>query len=454
MPKMVEQLRFPNLLSPINVRKVQIRNRILSSGHETSLSDGRFIGDRLVAYHEARAKGGAGLIICEIGLVDERARPMANVLTAASDECIAGYARLADAVHKHGCKLFAQLFHPGRDSWGSIHGGAPFAYAPSPAPNERFHVIPRAMTNRMVKEVISLYGDAAARLQRAGVDGVEIVASHGFLPAQFLNERTNWRTDEFGGSFSNRLRFVRGVALDMRRKAGENLVIGMRISGDEQADDGLQPEEVVTICAALDEEKLLDYYHIVMGTMSQLRGSQSVVPPMDTSLAQPAEVAASIKSRVSQPVLAAGRINHAALAEELIATGRLDMCAMTRSLISDPEFPSKVLADRLDEIRLCIGCNQGCIGRIQVRQTVTCIQFPESGRELEYGVRKPAMVIKNIAVVGGGPAGLKAAAVAAARGHKVTLFEKSPKIGGGGRRAPPRPGPARIWGGYYKKGSG
>ncbi|RWO23563.1 MAG: oxidoreductase [Mesorhizobium sp.] len=446
MSRSAGQTRFPHLLSPLRIGSVEVRNRIFSSGHETCLSDGPKIGADLIAYHEARAKGGAGLIICEIGLIDERARPGSTVLSAASDDCIAGYSRLAQAVHSHGAKLFAQMFHPGRDSWGSVHGGAGLAFAPSPAPNERFRVIPRAMPASMVWEVISLYGDAAARMKRAGLDGVEIVASHGFLPAQFMNERTNWRSDEFGGSFANRLRFIREVALDMRRKAGDDFVIGMRISGDELSDDGLEPRDVVSICSALDGDNLLDFYHLVMGTMSQLRGSQAVVPPMDTALAQPAAVASAIRKKVKRPVFAAGRINHAVLAEELIASGQLDMCAMTRSLISDPEFPKKVLADRLDDIRLCIGCNQACIGRVHNGQSVSCIQFPESGRELKYGTIKQATQKKTIAVVGGGPAGLKAAAIAAARGHDVTLFEKAARVGGQGLLAQRLPGRSEFGG--------
>lgn len=442
---MTEARRFSHLFSPLSIRGVTVRNRILSSGHETHLSDGPLIGDRLVAYHTSRAAGGAGLIIVELGLVDERARPTPTVLGVASDACIAGYRRLANAVHDHGCKLFVQLFHPGRDSWGSIHGDAPLAFAPSPSPNERFHVIPRAMPRRMVQEVIGLFGDAAARIQRAGVDGVEIVASHGFLPAQFLNERTNRRADEFGGSFTNRLRFLREAALDARRKAGDELVIGLRISGDEQSDDGLQPGEVVEICSALDQEQLFDYFHIVLGTMSQLRGSVSVVPPMGTGVAQAVEVAAAVKAGVTRPVFAAGRIIEASLAEELVASRRVDMCAMTRSLICDPELPNKVRDGRIDDVRLCIGCNQACIGRIQAGQSVSCIQYPESGRELEYAkLKRPAR--RTVVVVGGGPAGLKAASVAAARGHQVMLFEKAARVGGQALLAQLLPGRSEFGG--------
>ena len=187
---------FPHLFSPVTIGDVEICNRILSTGHDTTLpTDGR-VNDALVAYHEARARGGVGLIVCQVTGVHETARYTSHLLMGVDDSCIPGFRKLADAVHAHGTKLFVQLFHPGREIMESSDGSAPVAYAPSVSPSERFHVIPRALTRAMIKEIIAGYAATAARVREAGADGVEIVASHGYLPAQFLNSRVNRRTDE------------------------------------------------------------------------------------------------------------------------------------------------------------------------------------------------------------------------------------------------------------------
>ena len=204
-----------HLFSPIRIRGLEIKNRILSTGHDTTLITGGVPNEALIAYHEARAKGGAGLIVVQAAGIHETAKYTSHVLMA-SEESVPGYRRLAETVHKHGCKLFGQLFHPGREIMESQDGSAPVAYAPSAVPNERFHVMPRPMSKALIAEVVEGYGIAARRLRGAGLDGLEIVASHGYLPAQFLNPRVNRREDEYGGSFENRLRFLREVIASVR----------------------------------------------------------------------------------------------------------------------------------------------------------------------------------------------------------------------------------------------
>ncbi|MYI68906.1 MAG: oxidoreductase, partial [Boseongicola sp. SB0673_bin_14] len=190
---------FPNLFSPVDIGDLTLRNRIVSTGHETHLNERGLIGDSMIAYHEARARGGAGLIVTEVALVHASAVFVANPIRVDSDDCIPGYRRLAQAVHGHGCGLIAQLFHPGREMVASEDGTAPVSYSASPTPNERFHVMPRPMPREMIAEVVSAHGDAALRMREAGLDGVEIVGSHGYLPSQFLNHRVNRRSDEYGG---------------------------------------------------------------------------------------------------------------------------------------------------------------------------------------------------------------------------------------------------------------
>jgi 2,4-dienoyl-CoA reductase-like NADH-dependent reductase (Old Yellow Enzyme family) len=292
--------RFPHLFTPLRVGSVVLKNRIFSTGHDTSMpTDGR-VNDRLVAYHAARAKGGAGLIVVQVAGVHETARYTAHILMATGDECIPGYRRIAEVCHGEGCAVFGQVFHPGREVMESQDGSAPVAYAPSAVPNERFHVMPSPLSRRLIAEIVAGYGDAARRMAAAGLDGVEIIASHGYLPAQFLNPRVNRREDDYGGSDANRLRFLRAVIADIRAKTGPDFVLGMRISGDEKDHDGLTVNEVLGVCRALDGDGLdgkagsLDYYNVIAGSSASLAGAIHIVPPMIIENAYVAPFAAAV----------------------------------------------------------------------------------------------------------------------------------------------------------------
>ena len=436
--------RLPHLFSPLTLRGVTIRNRILFSGHGTRMAKGA-PDDALIAYHTARAAGGAGLIVTEVAIVHTSAYYTENCLNAATDACIPGYRRLAEAVHGHGCKLFGQLFHPGRQVVGSADGSAAVAYAPSAIPEERYHVMPRAMPTALVRDVIASYGAAARRLAEAGLDGVEIVASQGYLPSQFLNPRVNQRTDEYGGNFEGRVRFVREVVAAVRVSVPD-MVIGLRISGDERDSGGLSDEDALAVCVALDEPGGIDYLSVVAGTTASIGGSVHLVPGMAQAVGYTAPYAAAVKARVSMPVMVAGRINQPQVAERILAAGDADMCAMTRAMICDPGMAGKAADGRLDDIRACIACNQACIGHNHLGYSISCIQHPETGRELEFGTLEPAGEARKVLVAGGGPGGMKAAAVAAARGHAVTLYEKSAQLGGQALLAQLLPGRAEFGG--------
>ena len=436
--------QFPHVFSPLTIRNVTVKNRIFSSAHGTMIASAS-VNDDLIAYHEARARGGAGLIIVEVASVHPTSRYSEHLLNAETDACIPGYQRLTERLKQHGCRVFAQLFHGGREILHSGDGSASAAYAPSSIPNDRFHVMPRAMPTALVREVVSAYGDAAARLERGGVDGVEVVASHGYLPSQFLNPHVNVRTDQYGGSFEHRLQFVREVVADIRAKVGD-LVIGLRISATEQDSTGLDDALVADICAALDRPDSFDYYSIVTGTSASLGGSVHIAPPMAFNVGYVAPYAASVKARVDKPVFAAGRFNQPQLAEQLIASGDADMCAMTRALICDPQMPVKAEQGRSEDIRACIGCNQACIGHILAGYPVSCIQHPETGRELQFADKAPAATPRTVLVAGAGPGGMKAAVVAAERGHRVTLYEQSTQLGGQTLLAQLLPGRAEFGG--------
>jgi 2,4-dienoyl-CoA reductase-like NADH-dependent reductase (Old Yellow Enzyme family)/thioredoxin reductase len=423
-------MMFPRLFSPLAIGNVTLPNRIVSSGHDTVMADHGQITDRLIAYHEARARGGAGLIVVQVAGIHQTARYTSHVLMATDDSCIPGYRALAAAVKPHGTALFGQLFHPGREVMDLADGTLTVAVAPSAVPTERFRVMPRALRLAEVGEIADGYGQAAARLQRAGLDGVEVVASHGYLPSQFLNPVTNLREDRYGGTPDNRLRFLREALNSIRRHCGPDFVAGLRISLDERDPSGLPTDIAFSASVALAEEGLADYLNVTTGTSASLAGSDHIAPDMSNANGYVAPLSGKLRAAVDVPVLVAGRINQPQEAEQIIAAGQADACVMTRALICDPELPGLARAGQTDDIRACIGCNQACIGHFHLGFPISCIQHPETGRERLYGIRRRADRPKQVMVVGGGPAGLKAAAIAAERGHDVTLHEASGRLGG------------------------
>lgn len=426
---------FPHLFEPITLGSHTIRNRIVSSGHDTVLDDHGQIGEDLVAYHEARAAGGAGLIVLQVSGVHETARYTNHVLMATDDSSVPGYRAVAEAVHRHGATIIAQLFHPGREVMDGQRGMAPRAVAPSDAPQERFKVVPEALSTAAVKDIVAGYASAAKRIASSGIDGVEIVASHGYLPIQFFNPRINTRTDEYGGTPANRRRFLAEVVAAVRAAVGPDVVVGLRISGEEKTEEGLVAAEILELIGHLDELEhegtdCLDYFSITAGDSSTLQGAVHIVPSMQVDPAYAANLSEQVKKITDKPVMVAGRINQPHEAEAAIAEGRTDMAIMTRAMICDPAMAGKARRDAVEEIRACIGCNQACIGHFQLGVPISCIQYPESGRELTFLPRPRVRTRRRILVVGGGPAGLKAAAVSAEQGDEVILCEAGPHLGG------------------------
>ena len=422
--------QFPELLSEIRLNRLTVRNRIVSSGHGTRLADNHEVSDRLLAYHTARAKGGAGMIITEAAMVDQTSVASATHLVAASDAIKPSFQRLADSLHSHGCAAIGQLFHLGLETTDGVDGRRAVALGPFASPSERYHTAGRAMPTSQVREIIAKYGDAAVRMRDAGMDGVEVAASHGYLVAQFLSPGINQRTDQYGGSFENRMRFLREIIDTVRTRIGGDPVVGIRISGDELVAEGLAADEVLAICKTLSHDGAINYFNITSGSSRQSGAAVHIVPPMSTDIALTAPFAAAIRAEVDQPVIAVGRINQASVAEDVIASGQADMCGMTRAMITDPELGNKLMAARADDVRICIGCNQACIDRMHRGYGVSCIQRPETGRELQFAAPVRTGRPKKIIVAGGGPGGMKAAAAAAERGHDVTLFEASNQLGG------------------------
>lgn len=417
---------FPNLFSSIKLGNCEVKNRIVSTGHHTYLAD-REPSEALIAYHEARARGGAGLIVSEIVAVHETAKFSGQLLSVNQETNLDAYRRLADACHRHDCKLFAQLFHPGREILSSGDGFLPVAYSSSNVANERFHIRPKPMPVGLIREIIDGFAECAVALEQAGFDGVEIVGSHGYLPAQFLSPAVNLRDDDYGGDFERRLLFVRQCITGIRERAPD-LAIGLRLSANDYEPEGLDENAVAEVCEALDVE--VDYFSLVAGSSATLGASVHITPPMGVEAAYVAPLSEVVRSRVTKPVIVTGRINQPQQAERIVATGQADLCGMTRALICDAQMPDKAQRGQVEAIRACIGCNQSCIGRAHKGLGISCLQNPVSGRELSLGQLQSPAGKKRVLIVGGGPAGMKAAVTCAQQGHSVSLFEQSTHLGG------------------------
>jgi 2,4-dienoyl-CoA reductase-like NADH-dependent reductase (Old Yellow Enzyme family) len=437
-------MQFPHLFSPFQIRNTVFRNRIFSTGHDTYLPEGGLPSPALIAYQAARARGGAGLIIVQVVGVHESARYTDSLLMGNSDDCIPAFGRLIEAIHRHGACALVQLFHPGRELFGRPEGVLQTAFAPSWAPSERFRTVPRALSVELIEEIIAGFGATARRMAEAGADGVEIVASHGYLPAQFLNPRVNTRSDRYGGTLENRLRFTREAIAAARRATPDDFIVGLRFSGEEHDAAGLTEDETLAMARLVRDE--VDYLNVIAGTSAASAGAVHIVPPMAIPHAYIAPYAGKLKQLTGVAVFLAGRINQPQQAETILAEGQADMCGMTRAMICDPQMPDKALRGHVEDIRACIGCNQACIGHFQLGLPISCIQHPETGRELAYSDKPRASRRRKVLIAGGGPAGLKAAACAAERGHDVALYERESRLGGQANLAQLVPGRAEFGG--------
>ena len=421
-------MRFPNLFSPYTLKSLTLKNRIFVTGHDTYLPEKALPSEAYIAYQRARARGGAGLIVVQVVGVHETARYTDALLMGADDDCIPAYRKLIDTIHAEGTKVFVQLFHPGRELLGRPEGVAQAAFAPSFSPAERFRISARAhVGGPHRRDHRGVRGDGAAHgrsRRRRRRDRRQSRLSAGTV----LEPHVNRREDHYGGTFDNRLRFTREAIAAIRARVPAETIVGMRMSGDEMSDTDLGEDEGFAVARALAPE--LDYVNVIAGTSATASGAIHIVPAMHVPNAYVAPFATKVKQATGKPVLVAGRINQPHDAERIIAEGQADLCGMTRATICDPEMPNKAREGRADDIRACIACNQACIGHFQLGLAISCIQHPETGRELVYGAKTRAAKPKRILVAGGGPGGLKAAAVAAERGHRVTLYEKERQLGG------------------------
>ncbi len=381
------------------------------------------VSEKNLAYMKRRAESGVGLIITEIMGV----HPSGCVgLGIYDDKFIPGLKQLVDVIHDAGSKAALQLHHAGREAMRQLKKGE--AIGPSALPSFVYGVPPKEMSLDDIQEIIQSFGDAAVRAQAVGADAVEIHGAHGYLIAQFLSVHANQRTDEYGGSFANRARFLIDVVADVRKKVGPDYPILVRISAEEFIKHGFMVEDIVKILPDLVAAGT-DVIHASIGTHGSPGGITSA--PAEYDAGWNVERAKKIKDAVDIPVIAVGRFTDPRQADAVIASGDADMVAFGRQLLADPDFLNKGKEGRFDDIRQCLACNQGCIERLMLEKnaSIRCAINPETGQEL-IAPQGPAATPQRVWVIGGGPAGLTAALEAASLGHEVTLYEKSDELGG------------------------
>lgn len=414
------------LFEPITVGRMELRNRVMVTGHVTLFAEGGAPGPRYVAYLEERARGGAGLIETEFAAVHPTGR-FPGACDASTDACIPGYRAAAEAVHRHGARLTAQVGHEGRQMSSAYTELPLWSSSPVPCPVNR--EMPKEMEEEDLEELVEAYARAAERMRRAGLDAVTIHGLHNtYLLGQFASPWVNRRADAYGGPLENRIRLVLRIVHAVREAVGRDFTVGLQMSGADFAPGGLDAEGYVEVARRLDATGCLDWITVKCGSFAS---RNLEVPDMQHPPATWADLAGQVKAATRRVrVVAVGRITTVEQAEAILRRGLADLVAMTRQHIADPETVRKALEGRPEDIRPCIGCNQGCIDMLFRARPITCTVNPAVGKEAELGRPAPAARPRRVVVVGGGPAGLKAAEVAAGRGHRVTLVEAERELGG------------------------
>jgi 2,4-dienoyl-CoA reductase (NADPH2) len=409
---------YPHLLAPLDLGFTRLRNRVLMGSMHTGLEDHAKHFERLTAYFAERARGGVGLIVTGgfAPNIEGWTSPFAGRLT--THAAAARHRPITSAVHAAGGAIALQILHTGR------YGYHPLAVAPSRIKSPITPFTPRALSARGIERQIRAFVRCAALAREAGYDGVEVMGSEGYFINEFLAAHTNRRTDEWGGSYANRMRLPVEIVARTREAVGRDFIIVYRLSMLDLVPDGSSWDEVVQLAKAIERAGAT-----IINT--GIGWHEARVPTIATSVPRAAFawVTKKLKGEVGIPLCATNRINAPEVAEQVLADGCADMVSMARPLLADPEFVNKAATGRVDEINTCIACNQACLDHVFQRRIASCLVNPRAGHETEL-VYAPARQPKRIAVVGAGPAGLACATVLAERGHQVDLFEAATEIGG------------------------
>ena len=440
-------MKHERLFTPLKVGAMTVPNRLVMAPHGMVFAPGYGSGvDRVIDYHVERAKGGVGLIVMSnfLSLPSSRAlatwggnlstTPLGNLDVADDATLLPAYRRLIAGVHAHGTRFVAQLNASGRQLYapGAVAFGLPLL-APSALPCRKLQEIPKAMEIADIEAYVATFVAAAVNIQEAGGDGVELFAAQGYLLSEFLSSDTNRRTDRYGGSLENRMRFLDEIIDATRKRVGRDFVVGVRINADDFEPGGLDLAEATQGARRLQDGGLVDYLNVSAMTASRYPGWIADIEAPDGHFAP---LSAAIRDAVpGLPVCVVSRIATAGQGEAILASGAADLIGMARALISDPELPNKARAGRDDEVRRCTYSNQACLQGLDRGRGVSCVHNVAVGREAQIGIGRlrPAGRARRVAVVGGGPAGMAAARIAHERGHRVTLLERDTRLGGQNR---------------------
>jgi 2,4-dienoyl-CoA reductase (NADPH2) len=409
---------YPHLLAPLDLGFTTLRNRVLMGSMHTGLEEAPDGFARMAAFYAARARGGVGLIVTG-GIAPNlagRIEPRASQLSFSWQ--LARHRMITDAVHAAGGKIALQILHAGRYAYH------PLSVAPSRLRSPITPFKPRALTAWGIRKTIGDYARCAQLAQRAGYDGVEIMGSEGYLINQFIAPQTNLRTDDWGGSFANRIRFATEIVRRTRERVGHDFIIIFRLSMLDLVEGGSTWDEVVALAKAIEAAGAT-----IINT--GIGWHEARIPTIATMVPRAAFtwVTRRMKGEVGIPLVTTNRINDPAVADDVLARGDADMVSMARPFLADADFVIKAAEGRADEINTCIACNQACLDHIFERKLASCLVNPYACRETELQLA-PAVARRRIAVVGAGPAGLACATTAAERGHDVTLFDAAADIGG------------------------
>jgi 2,4-dienoyl-CoA reductase (NADPH2) len=413
---------YPHALQPWSLEGLELRNRIFVSAHGTNYPRNGQPSQQYIDYLSERARGGVALVITE----GSHVHPSSGgpyMIHMWRPEGVPALQRLTDAVHEQGGRIFCQLLHNGRQNEPVMLGRT--VVGPSPVRDPAHSFPPHQLTRGEIAELVESFAASAERAAESGFDGVELHAAHGYLIEQFLSGFTNRRTDEYGGSHANRLRFPREIVRAVLDRVGGRIIVGARLTAYEEVPGGLDRSEALDFTAELASEGL----QFVSITAGQHAAPLLVVPPAGVPTLPFLDEIIAVRKTVSCAVFASHRVRWLEDAERVLGQGYADMVNMSRAHIADPELVNKAAAGRSALIRPCIGCVQGCRAQLVANLPIGCLVNPRVGREGQH-VPAPAAIPRRVAVVGGGIAGLQFASTAAQRGHRVTLFEKDVQLGG------------------------
>lgn len=413
----MSEVELRHVLTPTSIGTIELRNRVVRTAYGTNLGRGE-LNEDLIAHHEARARGGVALSVLEATGV-HRSCPM--TLNGWDDSILPRYAALAQRMHSHGMKIFGQLNHLGLA--GAAPGGRPWSASPLVSAGGKRAL---SIAAGQIEEIVAAFALAAQRTREGGLDGVEIHCAHGHLIQQFLSPVTNLRSDDYGGDWSGRVRLLHEVVARCREAVGPDFVLGVRV-GPEAARMRISSDDCIRVVLELEKLKLIDYVSISQGSFYV---PEKIIGAMHEPAGYELEQSTVIASATALPTIVTGRVRTLAEADRILADGYASLVGMTRAHIADPELISKTTSARVRAVRPCIACNQGCVGGLE-RGRLGCSVNPLAGRELSFkDFDRPAPASRRVVIIGGGPAGMEAARVAALRGHAVTLFESQDALGG------------------------